>query len=179
MRSPNTADDGWCVEDANTYLARAPSKPQTHTALNPSCGLDAARAHLRHVLGLAPQMTLAAPHCAAQSATWRTLKDRQLAAVPDAIVLEFHTENVRTTTLREPGAAAPLYAIKRSHDLNTTQLYEGGADAGEAPIAKLVFRTILSDTVALRGEPATRVGDWLHSRKRLCVPRPDTDPRHC
>jgi hypothetical protein len=99
--------------------------------------------------------------------------------VPDATVLEFHTENVRTTTLREPGAAAPLYTIRRSHDLNTTQLYEGGADAGGARIAELVFRTILSDTVALRGEPATRVGDWLHSRKHLCVPRPDTDPRHC
>jgi hypothetical protein len=102
-----------------------------------------------------------------------------LPAVPDAIVLEFIVENARTTALREPGATAPRYMIRRSHDLKTKQLHEGGADAGGAPIAELEFPTFLRDTVALRGEPATPIGKWLHSRKHLCVPRSDAGPRHC
>jgi hypothetical protein len=97
--------------------------------------------------------------------------------IPDATVLEFHTEDALTTVLRESGsaaAAAPAYTITRSRDLKTTQLRAGGA---ETPVAELVFRDILPDTVALRGAPAGRLGAWLHSRNRLCVPHSVAGPR--
>jgi hypothetical protein len=95
--------------------------------------------------------------------------------IPDAIVLEFHTEDVRTIALREAGAAAgaPAYTITRSRDLKTTQLRAGST---EAPVAELVFRDILPDTVALGGAPAGRIGAWLHSRNRLCVPHSASGP---
>jgi hypothetical protein len=117
-------------------------------------------AHIKDLTRRAPR-----PHCG--------MADMN---IPDATVLEFHTEDALTIALRESGAAAgaPAYTITRSRDLKTTQLRAGGADA---PVAELVFRDILPDTVALRGAPAGRLGAWLHSRNRLCVPHSAAGPR--
>jgi hypothetical protein len=99
-----------------------------------------------------------------------TLVDPPVATARGAAVLVFAPDNMRNAAVHAYGAPdTRLYAVRSNRELTVTELLRGGGEGeGEGGaegelLARIEYRTVLPDHVALRSRDfkPLRISSWL------------------